>query len=201
MLGTAVADEGDFERARQLFADSAAIFGELGDEHNTLLAARMLAWMYHELGDVDRARSLHEENLARARTLRDDSIVATTLGALGEYAVDDGRFQEAIPMLKESLRINEDLGNPRGIATQLCRFAGALAFTGRPESATRLLSCSEALLQELGVAIQPWLARWNEKIVDAIRSELAEAAFAEAWEQGRTLTAEAALALVHQSVD
>src|SRR5439155_23048758 len=55
LLAHAAADDQDYETARQLFEESAQLFREVGDRHYTLLATRMLAWAYDELGESDRA--------------------------------------------------------------------------------------------------------------------------------------------------
>lgn len=194
-LGQAVADEGDFATASELHDESARRFGELGDERHALLASRMLAWTYRELGDRERGRALHEDNLRRARTLRDKGLEATTLRALASYAIEDGRVPDAVSLAKESLVIYHDLGERQGIAVELCRCAGALAIAGRPVTAARLLSCSQALHEEIGASVLPYLAAENEKTRAVIRTQLDEGAFAEAREHGRTLTADDAVAL------
>lgn len=65
---------------------------------------------------------------------------------------------------------------------------------GFEPSAARLLSSSEALHEELGASLRPWLAEMNEDTLTTLRAQLDEAAFAEAWEQGRVLTADEAVA-------
>ena len=95
-LGRAVADEGAFARARELFEESARSFHEVGDESYALLSTRFLAWMYYELGDRDRARAQHENNLRRAREMGDRNLEATTLGALAAYAVEEARVEDAV---------------------------------------------------------------------------------------------------------
>lgn len=47
----------------------------------------------------------------------------------------------------------------------------------------------------------PWLTRITDEALSAIRTQLDEAAFAVAWEQGRTLTADEAVALALESLD
>jgi hypothetical protein len=76
----------------------------------------------------------------------------------------------------------------------LCRFARALAFAGRAATAARLLSCFEALRYEIGGS-EVWVTRDNEETLAMIRTQLDEAAFAEAWGQGKALTADRAVAL------
>jgi predicted ATPase len=195
LLGNVHAGEGDFARAQQLFEESLRAFRELGDDHYTLLATRLLAWMYYELGDRERARALHEDVVRRARALRNERMEATSLGALGEYAVIEGRARDALPMLKESTRIYRNLGELSEIAVNLCRFACALALGGRAGTAARLLARSEALHEEIGAAPPLWLAELKEETLAKIRTQLDEAALAEAWEQGKALTVDEAVAL------
>ena len=45
----------------------------------------------------------------------------------------------------------------------------------------------------------PWAAKINEETLTTIRTQLDEAAFAEAWEQGRALTLDEAVALALES--
>jgi len=199
LLGYANAAEDHVVIAQQLFEESVRAFRELGDEHYTLLATRNLAWMYYELGDRVRARALHEDVVRRARALRNERMAATSLGALAEYALDDGRIQEALPMLKESTRIYHDLGERIEIALNLSRFARALAVEGRAETAARLLSRAEALGEEIGATFDSWAVRVNEDTLTAIRTQLDEAAVAEAWARGRALTVDEAVALALDS--
>ena len=196
MLGLAVADEGDFSRARQLFDDSAALFRDVGDEDNALFATRLLAWAYEELGDLERARAMHENNLVRARALANKQLEAQTLGALASLALGEGRARDAVSIMKDVLRIDRDRGEPLQIAFDLSRFARALALAGGAEAdAARLLSRAESLREEIGAGAPPYLVRTNEEALAAIRAQLDEGAFAEAWEQGRALTVDEALAL------
>jgi predicted ATPase/class 3 adenylate cyclase len=197
-LGSAIADQRDFETARELFEESGRRFRELGDKHNALFARRMVAWMYYELGDRKRARALHEENLLRARAIGNRGLEATTLGALASYAAEEGRVSDALKLAPETLRIYHETGSRQGVAQQLCRCAAALAVAGRPATATRLLACADALHEELGTRVLPHLVIENEKTTAVIRSQLEETAFADEWERGRTLTADEAVAFAFE---
>jgi len=115
-------------------------------------------------------------------------------------AVDEGRVRDAVSMLNESHRIHRDLDDPIGIARGLSRVARVLAVVGRAGTAARLLSRAEYLHEELGARLRPWLAQMNGETVTTIRAQLDEAAFAEAWEQGRALTADAAVTLALDSL-
>lgn len=58
----------------------------------------------------------------------------------------------------------------------------------------------EALLEEVG-SHSGWIQRMNEETIRTIRAQLDEAAFAEAWEEGRKLTADEAVALALESLE
>jgi len=200
MLATIATEESDWAKAKPLFEESLGAFRELGDEHYTLLATDDLAWTYGELGDRERRRALHEDVLQRARAQSDDAVVALQLDQLAEFAVGDGRIDDALSMLGESLRLNRDLGSRGGMAENLARFAYAHAVAGTPEVAARLLAASEALREEIGGG-PAWVVEMNEKTLATIRAQLDEAAFAEAWEQGQGLTVDEAVALALDSTD
>ncbi|MCJ7711837.1 MAG: hypothetical protein MUQ32_13520, partial [Chloroflexi bacterium] len=196
MLGLAAADEGDFSRARQLFDDSATLFREAGDEDNALFATRLLAWMYEELGDGERARAMYGDNLSRARALGNRQLEGQTLGALASLALEQGRTRDAVSMMKDVLRIDRDRGVHLQTALDLCRFARALALAGGAGAdAARLLSSAEAIRDEIGAGVPRFLGRVNEEALTAIRAQLDDAAFAEAWEEGQALAADDAIAL------
>jgi hypothetical protein len=115
-------------------------------------------------------------------------------------AVDEGRVRDAVSMLTEAHSIWRELGNLIGTVAGLGRLASVLATAGRAETATRLLSCSETLREEIGHRAS-WLAAMNEETLTAIRTQLDDAAFAEAWEQGRALTADEAVEYALASID
>jgi predicted ATPase len=195
LLGNVHAEERDFATAQQLFDESLRRFRELGDEHYTLLATRLLAWMCYDQGDRERARALHEDVVRRARVAGNERMLATSLGALAEYAINDGRVTEALPMLKESTRISRDLDERHELAVNLCRFARAAAAVGRTESAALILSGAEVVREEIGVSWSYWVVEMNDVTLSDIHANLSEAAFAEAWDQGRKLSIDEAVAL------
>ncbi len=198
LLGYVALEEHDWARAQQLFDECVRAFRELGDEHYTLVATFNLAWAYEELGDPERARALHEENLRRARATGNERMEALSLAALADRVRDEGRVRDALAMLKASLRISRDLGERVEIADVLSRLASGLAVAGRAGPAARLLSSSMALHEKIG-SRRFWVAQRNEETLATIRTQLDEAAYAEAWEEGRRLTVDEAVALAMDS--
>ena len=201
ILGHAAADEEAFPDSERYFEESVGRFRELDDEHYALLATYNLAQVVALGGDRDRARALHEQDLASARLLSDRRIVALSLLDLGSYSRDAGQVEDALSMLAEALGILQALGVHIEIVEGLSRFASASALTGRVRTTATLVAGAEALRLQIGSASLPLAAKRNEETLSAIRPHLDEAAFAHAWEQGQALTIDEAVALALESSD
>ena len=200
MFAYAVGQRGDWVRAQQLYDESAQRFRALGDEHYAGRATRSLAWAHYEAGDLEGARAVNEENLRHARAIDDKLLEGVALVSIADCAVEEDRFEEAATLMKEGLRILRDADDLLKSVTAVSRTARVLALAGRPRPAALVLSSAAVLLEEIG-ARPPWLTRITDQALSAIRTQLDEAAFADAWEQGRTLTADEAVALALDSFD
>ncbi len=201
LLGNVHADERDFQGAQRLFEAAWERHRQLGDDHRVLVAMRSVAWMRHELGDVQGARALHEEVVRRARAMGNLRMEATSLGALGEYALREEQVIEALPLLEESYRISRELTDSPELLVALYRFAWALVVVERPADAARVFSTAELLRQETGRDVYPWMERENDWTLARIRAQLDDAAFAEAWDEGARMTVDEAAALALGEAD
>ena len=200
MVAYAVGKEGDWPKAQELYDESAGGFLACGDDHYALRATRSLGWAYYEGGDLEHAREIFEENLRQANATHDEYIQGISLSQLADIAADEGRFEDATAMLTESFRILCELNDLLQVATAVGRFASILAPAGRAAAAARVLSSATALFAEIGASPASF-AKINDKTLASIHAQLDEAGFAEAWEQGRALNADEAVALALESLD
>ena len=200
-LGRAAAEGGDFERARQFVEESVQTFREAGDEHYTLVAGRTLAWIWQELGDYERARALNEDNLLRARALGDKLNQWWSLFYLAGLATREGRHREALALLGEGYRVASELGDPGMVDMTLIRIAEVLTLADRAAVAVRLLSFAESIHEKLGFTYPVWFASTEDEAMNRCHAALDDAAFAEAWEEGRKHTADEAVALALESLE
>ena len=198
-LGYIAAESGDFLAARPLFEESVRLHLEAGDEDFALWSTRSVGWTYHDTGDFTRAREIHEGNLQRARDVGNRAVEATTLGVLGTILVESGRPGEALPILEQAYGLHRDLGEAVEVSVDVWRFAAALAGMGRPGEAVELASLSTALREELGA--RTWVERKTEETLTTAREQLDRAAFEAAWERGKRLTPDAAVAKARRSSD
>jgi hypothetical protein len=139
---------------------------------------------------------VHDDNLRRAREISNRQMEGQTLGALAWLAVERGRAEEAVSLLKDVLRIDRELGVPLQTAIDLTRFARALAYAGgADDDAARLLSSAEALRHEIAGGTPPHVTRNHEEALAVIRTRMREVALAAALEEGRALTIDDAVAV------
>jgi len=195
IVGHALAEEGDFATARRLFEGAREAFDGLGDEHNVLHVTANLAWACEQLGDRQAARTLNEDNLARARQLGNRSMEGLSLGGLANDALEAGRPDEALGMWREALRIDRELRDLRRSVDDLCRYAHGLARAGETTTAGRLLCAAEALHREIGASVSPDLAAVNDQTRRLIGERLPSEAADRACGEGRRMSFEQAIAL------
>jgi hypothetical protein len=185
--------------ARAFYEDAAELYRELGDEHMLMVTVRGLAWACLELGDAERGRALHEENLQRARALGNTRIEAITLGALSTLDIEEGRLDVALPMLLESHRLHEQVADPMQTAFDIFRFAMFLTEAGMTEAAATVLAAADARAADAGIELMSWDPMVG-KMLATLRERLGEDAFEAALERGRELTADEAFAVALEAV-
>jgi predicted ATPase/class 3 adenylate cyclase len=188
-------DERKWSAALDVLEDIVPVLGALGDWDIAIRASRSRAWMYEELGDKEQFWALTEQNLENARTHGHRRIEARSLGALAEKAAIEGRFDDARDLLVQSLRIDRELGNVPFVGLDLVRFAVIHSRDGRPQLAARLIARAVAVFHEIEFSLEPWMTREVDDATAAVRVQLDDAAFAEAWEEGANLGLDEAIAL------
>jgi tetratricopeptide (TPR) repeat protein len=195
LTATLAFETGDAVAAERLFAASTGRFRELGNERYELLASYDRALAVELLGDRERARRLFEEILARSESRSVVDVQALSLLQLASIAYDRGDTGEALSMLKDALVILRDRGDHLGVEEGLSYAARVLASGGQDGTAVRLLAVSETLREQVGIESAAEVASRNAETLHALRGRLDEEALATAWETGRALTVDEAVAL------
>jgi predicted ATPase/Tfp pilus assembly protein PilF len=101
-------------------------------------------------GDIEWARSLHEENLAISKELGDKWKIAATLEVLGILASDVGDYERARSLYEESLEISRELGDKAGLESCLNSLGHLSYMEGDYERGRPLHEESLAISRELG---------------------------------------------------
>jgi predicted ATPase/DNA-binding SARP family transcriptional activator len=193
-LAGVVNAQGDRERARGLYEESLAYSREAGDRLGIAADLNNLANVVFDLGDYGRARGLYEESHALYREGGDQYGQSLTLFNLGDLAIRTGDHERARANLTEGLALSQVLGDNARCAEYLERLALLAANQRDPVRAARLWGAAAALREALGAAHSPHEIADHEREVQVARAQLDEATFAAAWEAGRALSLEQAVA-------
>jgi predicted ATPase/class 3 adenylate cyclase len=193
--GFVAIESGDFARARPHFEECLERFTELGAEHDVLLVLFNLSWACEALGDQRRARDLAAECLQRSRATGSRRNMAFALDLVSSHVRDDGRLDDALEAALEGLRIRCDEGDVQHQLDGLSRVSAIHAHAGRLDKAAGLLSSSVHLHEELGMLVPLYQEKRNEETLHILHAQLDDTAFDKAWEQGRALTLDEAVAL------
>ncbi len=193
-LGNVARAQGDYASARTLYEEALTLNRKIGSRASEAMSLGNLGIVAEAQGDYASARILYEESLRFRRELGDKRGIANSLNNLGLVAEAQGDYASARILLEESLRFRRELGDKHGIAIALEAFA-SLAFkeeTG--DRASRLWGSASALREEMGSPLPPNEREKQERELTATREALGEEAFAAAWEEGRTMILEQAMA-------
>jgi non-specific serine/threonine protein kinase len=193
-LGIIALLQGHLDRADALQEDALARFRELGDQSAVATVLNNLGVTADDRGDYARARTLYEEALALQREAGDTQSIAIYLSNLGEVARDQGDHAAAAAYYREGLAIWVVLRDRWNSTSSLDGVAMLALDRGQPEQAARLFGAAAGLREAAGAALPANERVDNERFVDSARLALGDQAFAAAWEAGRSLPLEGALA-------
>ena len=193
-LGHATADLGDWKRAEALYREAGALGRELGNEQRVFASLLNLGWAALCQEDYQRAAEACREALAMANDLKDKGATASASGNMGWVALGQGDHARAAALFTESLVLFTELGNQLESAEYLEGMAGVAGAEGEGERAARLYAAAKALRETIGAPLLAGDLPRHERHVAAARSGVERATWEAAWEEGRTMSAEEAIA-------
>jgi non-specific serine/threonine protein kinase len=192
-LGNIDFDLGDYERAAAEYQESLNLYRRVADRVGMALALNNLGIAHREQGQVDAAVALHEESLALRRDVGDQGGIAQALDNLGRAALEHGDQQRALRLLREGLALSRELGDRSAWAMTLEDIGRALAMDGQLAQAARLWGAAGSMRDRFGTPMPAHRHKRHATAVEAARTQLGASPFDEAWEAGRTMSAEAAI--------
>lgn len=193
-FGLTVLYLGDDQRATALCEQSLALSRELGDLRGIASWLANLAIVTLARGDARRATDLCDESLAIRKALGYKGGCAHTLAILGRIALTQGLYERATACYQESLTLRQETGEKEGIAAALEGLAALTGMQGHPVSAARLYGSAESLRTLLGAPLTPIDRPLYQQSIAALRAQLDEPTFLNAWAAGQALTLEEAIA-------
>jgi tetratricopeptide (TPR) repeat protein len=195
LAGAYALNQADYTAARALKEEALAIFRELGDPAPLGLA---LLHLGHLVGyaqeDFPAAQALYQQGLEHFRQAAYAEGTAHALANLGNIAILTGDYTGAGPLVAESLRMYQQLGDHYAQAWSLGSAAGLAAGIGQPERALRLAGASAARCAEIGVSQPAIFEARRESMIAGARQPLSEATQAALWAEGQAMPLEQAVA-------
>jgi predicted ATPase/class 3 adenylate cyclase len=192
-----LAYEGDLRGAAPMIEESRAMFEELGIRRGVADAIWFMGISARLEGDLPRSRTLAEESLLLHRQVGDLFGTTDSLFGLGRVAFAEGDLTTAASCFLQALDNGERVGNRTGMAIVMDNLAAKASAEGRHLRALRLGGASEAIKEAAGGHAPPVLIDLPDPR-EAAREVLGEAAVYAAWEEGRAMTLDQALAYARE---
>jgi predicted ATPase/DNA-binding SARP family transcriptional activator len=194
-LSLVLTHQGDLASARPPAEDSIRLFREDGEDRWGLgIALTNMGVVLEAHADYDLAVSLFEESATIFRELGDMWPLSIPLRHLGIVASRRGDHVRAEELYRESLAALRELGEKWLISLCLEELAGAACAQGEYDRAARLWGAEETISEAIGATVRALYRADYDRGVEAGRAGLGEEAFKAAWEEGRAMTLEEALA-------
>jgi predicted ATPase/class 3 adenylate cyclase len=197
-LGFLAAIPGDHAVAVERYERALALWRELGDEFGLASGLLGLALVLFLKRDYERGRQAAQEALAQAEAIGDRFRRASSLGVIGRIAMETGDHETARMDGLRSLDLFAEVGDPTGVAMQLDDLGQLACRQDDAARALRLGGAAAALRDRIAGGAPPTLVRLGDYVDDARRA-LDPRAAEEAWQAGRTMTQETAVAYARQS--
>jgi tetratricopeptide (TPR) repeat protein len=109
-----------------------------------------LGYIYHALGQYERAIQFHEQALVMARQIGQRQVEGSILGNLGREHRALGQYERAMQLYEESLAIARETGDRQREASQLGRLGWAYRILGQIERAIELYEEALTVAREIG---------------------------------------------------
>ena len=193
-LGHSAADQGDWQRAETLYRESLELGRELQYEDLVANSLINLGWAALCQENYEQATGFCREALTLALENRNKTAVGAAGANLGWAELGKGDHARAAGLFRESLSQFRELNNPVDIAECLEGFAGVAGARREGQRAARLYGVADSLRESLGAPLLPGDRPRYERHLSLARSLLDEAAWKQAWEEGRAMTVEDATA-------
>jgi predicted ATPase/DNA-binding SARP family transcriptional activator len=193
-LGLIESIEGRYIEARSLFEQSLDLFREMGF-HNMeyIWSLTFLGDVVFNLNDLEGALNYYEQSIDALRKLNDRNFLAYVVRRMGQVMWHQGEHEKAVSLCNESLTLNQELGDERGVIASLSAFAGIATVQGKLISATQLFGAVETLLSAKNIRLVHMDRMEYDRNVVTLRAQLDSQTFEKNWRKGVSMTLEQAV--------
>ncbi len=185
---------GRFDKVRDLMEQALTQWQELQDKTGISWEKNLLANLARAEGDLPQARAQLEESVALRKEVGDRFLLAYSLRRLAEIALLQGDYSAAESYYREAHSDVAETGGKAGVATSLAGFASLALAQGQVIRAVRLFGAAQSILQALNWRLPPADEQEYERALAKVHQQLDESTFNAAWEEGRMLSMDQAIA-------
>jgi len=158
-------EQGDHERARELFEESLTLRRAVGDTSGVAASLNGLGMVAWRQGAYARSAALLTESLTLQRKLGHAWAIAATLSNLGILTLQQGDHLRSAMLFEESLALRHHLKDALGIADVLSNLGVVALHRGEYSRAIKL--CLESLTQQRDLGFKRGIAE-NLEIVGLV---------------------------------
>ena len=195
ILGFAALMLGEFDRAIRILEEALEIFRELGNVWGSSHILTHLAVVPLRRGDFSRAADYAGEALTLSRRTGDRFATNISLNLLAQAAWASGEHELAEQYFREALTIAHELRDRMDAAYCIQGLSAAAGARDEQRRAARMLGAADALLETAGTPLRAVAERrLHQRVSDAARERLGERAWTAAWDEGRAMVFDEAVA-------
>jgi predicted ATPase/class 3 adenylate cyclase len=184
---------GDFDRATAAYAESIPFYRAAGSESFAWFAQADLADKLVLQGDLEAGVPMLDEAFVRLRQTSSDWFVVITIGQRGFAALRQGDLPGAARWFTETIDLARQLQQTRALLSAVTGLAGVALAIDQAERAARLLGAVEAAREAVG-RMHLHNMHHVARVAADTRAALEPAAYERAWEMGRLIPLEEAVA-------
>jgi tetratricopeptide (TPR) repeat protein len=189
---------GDWDKARrEAAAWEIAVSEAGGDGWIRALSgfySAQFAWLSGDFATAADALTLY---VAEVRDRGSNRSLPAALCWLGQSLSEMGRFEDATDAYREALDVGPKFyDNLPDLISLFERIAELLIQTGRARQACTILAAGSRIRADIGTPRHPWQEARHENALSAIRRSISESAFAQAWDEGDSMTIDDAVPCV-----
>jgi predicted ATPase len=192
-----------FDRALQLHEEALGLYRQHGDKHGIAGSLGNIGDVLRYQGNYARAQIALQESLELMREVQDTQGMAITLSSLGRVALGLNDAARGAAHCQQALTLLREVGDRTAIADALEGFAAASRLTAPSAAATvardllrrstKLCAAAQSLRESAGAPIPPTDRAEYDRNLEAIRAQLDEATFDQAWSEGIAMTLDQAI--------
>jgi predicted ATPase/class 3 adenylate cyclase len=188
----------DIQQAKTYLDEALSLTPTIQNDWATAMSLFGMGRVAGIMGDLATARAKFLESAGLAQKLGNKRQIYSCYSELAHVLRENGELDEPLSIYRDLLPKWRDLGHRAAVAHELECIAYIVAKKGTPQRAVTILGAADALRKLVESSATPLELAEYEKELSAMRGTMNAAEFAQAWENGQSLSMEEAIALAAQ---